>query len=66
MEELKEIFEIEIKKLIKNKRIYNRHINRLIGRIDESKRYGYIVKPEGENYIKEDWKGIVIQGNINI
>lgn len=65
-EELKNTFEISVKKISKNERIYKKHLKRLIKIINESKDRGYIVVQKGIEYIKEDWKGFVIHGRIDI
>ena len=55
--------EMEGKIGTRSKKNYLKEIDQ---RIRESENRGYIVKKKGREYIKEDWKGFIIQGRIDI
>ena len=64
LEELRDIFEKEMKSKIKNPFIYTRNLNELNKRIEESETIGQIVRKKNNQYIQEDWNGFIIQGKI--
>ena len=49
---------------IKSRLIYIRNLKELDKRLEESEKLGEVVKRRGDEYIKEDWNGFIIQGLI--
>ena len=63
LQKLKETFQDRMKSIAAGIS-YERNLDELENRIRESQGKGNIVKKSQGKYIEEDWKGIVIQGNI--
>ena len=64
LNELRDVFEKEMKNKIKNPFVYTRNLNELNNRIEESETIGQIVRKKNNQYIQEDWNGFIIQGKI--
>ena len=64
LKELRNVFKEEMESKIKSRLIYIRNLKELDKRLEESEKLGEVVKRRGDEYIKEDWNGFIIQGLI--
>ena len=64
LQELRDVFEKEMKNEINNQIVYTRNLKELNNRIEESEKRGQIVRKKNGEYIVEDWNGFIIQGKI--
>lgn len=62
LKELRDVFKEEMESKIRSRLIYIRNLKELDKRVEESEKAGEVVKRRGDQYIKEDWKGFIIQG----
>ncbi|MBC6011028.1 CHAT domain-containing protein [Catenibacterium faecis] len=64
LQELRDVFEKEMKNEINNQIVYTRNLKELNNRIEESKTRRQIVRKKNGEYVVEDWNGFIIQGKI--
>ena len=64
LQELKDVFEKEMKNKINSRIVYTRNLKELNRRIEESEKRGQIVRKKNGEYVVEDWNGFIIQGKI--
>ena len=62
LKELRNVFNEEMESKIKSRLIYMRNLKELNERLQESEKLGEVVKRRGNQSIKEDWNGFIIQG----
>ena len=62
LKELRNVFNEEMESKIKSRLIYMRNLKELNERLQESEKLGEVVKRRGNQYIKVDWNGFIIQG----
>ena len=64
LQELRDVFEKEMKNEINSRIVYTRNLKELNRRIEESEARGQIVGKKNGEYVVEDWNGFIIQGKI--
>ena len=64
LQELRDVFEKEMKNEINSRIVYTRNLKELNRRIEESEKRGQIVRKKNGEYVVEDWNGFIIQGKI--
>ncbi|WP_329735787.1 CHAT domain-containing protein [Catenibacterium mitsuokai] len=64
LQELRDVFEKEMKNEINSRIVYTRNLKELNRRIEESETRGQIVRKKNGEYVVEDWNGFIIQGRI--
>ena len=62
LKESRNVFNEEMESKIKSRLIYMRNLKELNERLQESEKLGEVVKRRGNQYIKADWNGFIIQG----
>ena len=65
LEELKKRYEREMPQMM-HEAVYRRNHEELERRIEKVREEKKMVKRTGRGYAEEDWKGIIIQGNVHI
>ena len=64
LQELRDVFEKEMKNKINSHMVYTRNLKELNRRIEESEKREQIVRKKNGEYVVEDWNGFIIQGKI--
>ena len=64
LQELRDVFEKEMKNEINNQIVYTRNLKELNRRIEESEPRRQIVRRKNGEYVVEEWNGFIIQGKI--
>ena len=65
LKELKKRYEREMPQMM-HEAVYRRNNEELERRIEKVRKEKRMVKRTGRGYVEEDWKGIIIQGNVHI